>query len=61
MYPREITTTSVWIRHNLPLAPSPPPNGDEKLRNQIRSQNIESTDEMIDHYVREERARLDLK
>ena len=61
MYPREITTTSVWIRHNLPLSPSPPPNGDQKLRNQIRSQHVDFTDEMIEQYVRQERARLDLK
>jgi len=61
MYPREITTTSVWLRHNLPLSPPLPPNRDEKLRNQIKSQNIQFTDELIEQYVRQERARLDLK
>jgi hypothetical protein len=61
MYPREIRTTSIWIRHNLPLYPSPPPNGDEKLRNQIRFQNVKLTDEMIERSVRQEFARLDLK
>ncbi len=48
MYPREITTTSVWIRHELPLGPPPPPNGDEKLRKQIKSQNVQCADEMIE-------------
>ncbi|CAF4597666.1 unnamed protein product, partial [Didymodactylos carnosus] len=61
MYPREITTTSIWIRHNLSLSPSPPPNGDAQLRSQIRSQNVKFTDEMIEQYVRQERGRLDLK
>ncbi|CAF1208994.1 unnamed protein product [Rotaria magnacalcarata] len=61
MYPREITSTPLWIRHKLPLSPQPPPNGDEKLRNQIRSQNVQSTDETIEYYVRQERARLDVK
>jgi hypothetical protein len=61
MYPREITTTSVWIRHHLPLSPPPPLNRDEKLRKKIRSQNVKSTDEMIEQYVLQERARLDLK
>jgi hypothetical protein len=61
MYPREITSTSAWIRHNLPLGPPLPPNGDEKLRKQIKSRNIKSTDEVIEQYVRQERARLDLK
>jgi hypothetical protein len=61
MYPREITTTHFWIRHELPLGPPPPSNGDEELRLQIRSRNIISTDEMIEEYVRNERARLDLK
>ena len=61
MYPCEITSTSVWIRHNLPLGPSPPPNGDRQLRQQIRSKNVNSTDEVIEQYVRQERSRLDLK
>jgi hypothetical protein len=61
MYPREIRTTSIWIRHNLPLYPSPPPNGDEKLRNQIRFQNVKLTDEMIERSVRQEFTRLDRK
>jgi len=61
MYPREITTTPLWIRHKLPLGPSPPRNGDEELRQQINSRNVISTNEMIEEYVRHERARLDLK
>jgi hypothetical protein len=61
MYPREITTTSVWTRHDLPVCAPPPPNGDAKLRKQIRSRNVKATDEMIERYVRQERARLDLK
>jgi hypothetical protein len=61
MYPREITTTRFWIRHALPLGSPSPPNGDEALRQQIRSRNVISTDEMIEEYVRHERARLDLK
>jgi len=61
MYPREIITTSVWIRHNMPVSAPSPPNGDEKLRKQIKSRNIKATDEMIERYVRQERARLDLK
>ena len=61
MHPCEITSTSVWIRHNLPLCPSPPPNGDRQLRQQIRSKNVNSTDEVVEQYVRQERSRLDLK
>ncbi len=61
MYPHEITTTPFWIRHELPLGPPSPPNGDEELRQQIRSRNVISTDEMIEEYVRHERARSDLK
>ncbi|CAF1575034.1 unnamed protein product [Rotaria magnacalcarata] len=61
MYPREIKSTPLWIRHKLPLSPQPPPNGDEKLRNQIRSQSVQFTNETIEYYVRQERARLDLK
>lgn len=61
MYPCEITSSSFWIRHNLPLSPSPPPNGDRQLRQQISSKNVNSTDEVIEQYVRQERSRLDLK
>ncbi|CAF3468696.1 unnamed protein product [Rotaria socialis] len=61
MYPREITSAPLWIRHKLPLSPQPPSNGGEKLRNQIRSQNVQSTDETIEYYVRQERARFNLK
>ncbi|CAF1398239.1 unnamed protein product, partial [Rotaria sordida] len=61
MYPREITTTPIWIRHKLPLCAPPPPNGDEALRNQIRFQNVQCSEEVIEYYVRQERARLDLK
>lgn len=61
MYPTEITSTPFWIRHKLPLCASPPPDGDRELRNRIRSQHAESTDEIIEYYVRQERSRLDLK
>jgi len=61
MYPQEITTTPTWIRHNLPVCPPPPPNGDENLRQQIKLRNVKASDEMIEEYVRVERSRLDLK
>ncbi|CAF3770109.1 unnamed protein product [Rotaria sp. Silwood1] len=61
MYPSEITTTPIWIRHKLPLCAPPPPSRDEKLRNQIKSQHVQCSEEVIEYYVRQERARLDLK
>lgn len=61
MYPSEITSTPLWVRHALPLFPPPPPDGDENLRKQIRFEHIDATNEMIEHYVKQERARLDLK
>jgi hypothetical protein len=61
MYPQEITSSSVWIRNDLPVCAPPPPDGDAKLRKQIRSRYVKATNEMIERYVRQERARLDLK
>ena len=61
MFPREITTTSVWIRHQLPLYAPLPPDGDRKLRRQIRSKYQNKTEEEISEIVQKERARLDLK
>lgn len=61
MYPREITSTPLWIRHNLPLRPAPPPNGDIKLKREVKLRFGLSSTEEIEKYARQERARLDLK
>jgi hypothetical protein len=61
MFPREITATPVWIRHELPLYAPPPPDGDRKLYRQIRSQHQNKTEEEISEIVGKERARLNLK
>ena len=61
MFPREITSTSVWIRHELPLCAPLPPHGDKKLRRQIQSRLINATEKEIDEIVQQERARLNLK
>lgn len=61
MFPREITNTSVWIRHQLPLHAPSPRDGDRKLRRQIRSQYQHETEEEINEIVQKERARLNLK
>lgn len=61
MFPREITTSAVWIRHQLPLFAPPPLNGDQSLRRQIKSRLVHSTESEINEAVRLERARLDLK
>jgi len=61
MFPREITSTAVWIRHELPLSAPPPPDGDKKLRQKIQRRLIHATEKEIDEIVRQERARLNLK
>ena len=61
MFPLEITTTTVWIRHKLPLSAPPPPDGDKKLRRKIRTLLINATEQEIDEIVQNERARLNLK
>ncbi len=61
MFPQEITTTRVWIRHQLPLSAPPPPDGDRKLRQKIKSQHKNETEEEISKLVQKERARLNLK
>jgi hypothetical protein len=61
MFPREITTTTVWIRHKLPLYAPPPPNGDKTLRRQMQSVLINATEKETDEIVQQERARLNLK
>lgn len=61
MFPREITSTSVWIRHEQPLCAPPPIDGDKKLRCQIQLRFINATDSELSEIVRQERARLDLK
>lgn len=61
MFPREITATPMWIRHGLPLYAPSPPDGDRKLRRQIRSQHQNKTEEEISELVQNERNRLNLK
>ena len=61
MFPSEITNTSFWIRHELPLCAPPPIHGDKILRRQIQSRFINMTDKEIADTVRRERTRLNLK
>ncbi|CAF1262276.1 unnamed protein product [Adineta ricciae] len=60
-YPDEITSTPLWIRHKLPVHAPLPPNEDADLCRLIASQNAGLSGEMIEHYVSQERARLNLK
>jgi hypothetical protein len=61
MFPREIISTSFWIRHELPFSSPLPESLTEDLRKEIPSRNVQLSDEMVQEYVRNERVRLDLK
>lgn len=61
MFPREITSTSLWIRHNLPLSSPLPKRQTEDLLKPMQSRYGHLPDEMLRVYVGQERARLDLK
>lgn len=61
MFPREITSTSVWKRHGLPLYAPASPDNDQKLRRQIQNKHPGKTEEGINELVQKERSRLNLK
>jgi hypothetical protein len=61
MFPREITSTSFWIRHELPLCAPPPIDGDKKLCSQMKRRFVNATADELSEIVRQERARLNLK
>ena len=61
MFPREITSTRFWIRHELPMSSPLPLSLTDDLRNKIRCEHVYINNELLKKYVREERARLDLR